>query len=549
MRLSLILALAALPLPLPALARTPTPPISVETLKSVTQELSSDAYEGRAPTTAGETKTIDYIIKRLAAAGVKPGNKGQWTQDVPMVEITATDVTPFVASGGKAPVSFTYRTDIVAGTYRVVPQVALKDSPLVFVGYGINAPEKGWNDYAGLDVKGKTVVILINDPDWQTATAGQDAGPFEGKAMTYYGRWTYKFEEAARQGAAAAIIVHDTDPAAYGWSVVQSSWTGAQYELDTPGNHMDQSEVVSWIQLAKAKELFASAGQDFDALSAAAKRKGFKAVPLGMTLSGGFSNAIKRSASKNVVGVLPGTGAPDETVLYSAHWDHLGRCDAVDGDDICNGALDNATGIAGLVAMAEAYAKAGPTRRSVGFVAVTAEESGLLGSQYYAEHPVWPLGKTVGGVNMDGLNVIGATKDFEITGAGKSELEELVKPLVTAQGRRISPEATPDKGHYYRSDHFSFAKLGVPMLSAGSGEDLVKGGVLAGKAAAEDYTRNRYHGPKDEYDPNWNWDGAVQDLTIYYQLGRQLAEGSAWPNWYPTAEFKAIRDKSREEAK
>ena len=221
----------------------------------------------------------------------------------------------------------------------------------------------------------------------------------------------------------------------------------------------------------------------------------------------------------------------------------------MDGDDICNGALDNANGIAGLVAMAEAYAKAGPTRRSVGFVAVTAEESGLLGSQYYAEHPVWPLGKTVGGVNMDGLNVIGATKDFEITGAGKSELEEMVKPLVAAQGRHISAEATPDKGHYYRSDHFSFAKLGVPMLSAGSGEDLVKGGVLAGKAAAEDYTRNRYHGPKDEYDPNWKWDGAVQDLTVYYQLGRQLAEGSAWPNWYPTAEFKAIRDKSREEAK
>lgn len=546
MRLSLILALAALPLP--ALAQN-APAISVETLKSVTQELSSDAYEGRAPTTAGETKTIEYIVKRLAAAGVKPGNKGQWTQDVPMVEITATGVAPFTTSGGKVPVSFAYRNDIVAGTYRVVPKVALKDSPLVFVGYGINAPEKGWNDYAGLDVKGKTVVILVNDPDWQTAAAGQDAGPFEGKAMTYYGRWTYKFEEAARHGAAGAIIVHDTDPAAYGWSVVQSSWTGAQYELDEPGNHMDQSEVIGWIQLAKAKELFASAGQDFDALSAAAKRKGFKPVPLGMTISGGFANTIKRSMSKNVVGVLPGTAKPDEVVLYSAHWDHLGRCDAVDGDDICNGAVDNATGIAGLVAMAEAFKKAGPTRRSVGFVAVTAEESGLLGSRYYAEHPVWPLGKTVGGVNMDGLNVVGATKDFEITGAGKSELEEMVTPLVAAQGRHLSPEATPDKGHYYRSDHFSFAKLGVPMLSAASGEDLVAGGVLAGKAAAEDYNKHRYHGPKDEYDPMWNWAGAVQDLTIYYQLGRQLADGEAWPNWYPTAEFKAIRDRSRKEAK
>lgn len=546
MRPFVLLALAALPLP--AVAQT-APAISVETLKSVTQELSSDAYEGRAPTTAGEAKTIDYIVKRLAAAGVKPGNKGKWTQDVPMVEITATDVSPFTATGGKAPVTFNYRTDIVAGTYRVVPKVALKNSEMVFVGYGINAPEKGWNDYAGLDVKGKTVVILINDADWQTAAAGQDAGPFEGRAMTYYGRWTYKFEEAARQGAAAAIIVHDTEPAAYGWSVVQSSWTGAQYELDEPGNHMDQSEMVAWIQLAKAKELFAAAGKNFDQLAAAAKQKGFRAVPLGLKLSGSFSNQIKRSMSKNVVGVLPGTSAPDEVVLYSGHWDHLGRCDAVDGDDICNGAADNASGIAALVAMAEAYQKAGPTRRSVGFVAVTAEESGLLGSEYYARNPVFPLGKTVGGVNMDGLNVIGATKDFEITGAGKSELEDMVKPLVAAQGRTIAAEATPEKGHYYRSDHFSFAKLGVPMLSAGSGIDLVTGGVAAGKAASEDYLKNRYHGPKDEYDPKWNWDGAVQDLTIYYQLGRQLADGDAWPNWYPTAEFKAIRDKSRAAAK
>ncbi len=546
MRSFVLLALAALPLPV--VAQT-APAISVETLKSVTQELSSDAYEGRAPTTAGEAKTIDYIVKRFAAAGLKPGNKGQWTQDVPMVEITARDVTPFTASGGKAPVTFNYRTDMVAGTYRVVPKVALKDSEIVFVGYGINAPEKGWNDYAGLDVKGKTVVILINDPDWETTAAGQDAGAFEGRAMTYYGRWTYKFEEAARQGAAGAIIVHDTEPAAYGWSVVQSSWTGPQYKLDAPGNHMDQNEMVGWIQLAKAKELFAAAGKNFDQLSAAAKQKGFRAVPLGLKLSGSFSNDIKRSKSKNVVGVLPGTAAPDEVVLYSGHWDHLGRCDAVDGDDICNGALDNASGIAGLVATAEAYAKAGPARRSVAFVAVTAEESGLLGSEYYARNPVFPLGKTVGGVNMDGLNVIGATKDFEITGAGKSELEDMVKPLVAAQGRTIAAEATPEKGHYYRSDHFSFAKLGVPMLSAGGGIELVKGGVLAGKAASEDYVKNRYHGPKDEYDPNWNWDGAVQDLTIYYQLGRQLADGDAWPNWYPTAEFKAIRDKSRSEAK
>ncbi len=540
--LPLFLALTAAPVA----AQQAAPAISVDTLKSVTKELSSNAYEGRAPTTPAEDKTVAYIVKRFQAAGLKPGNHGKWTQDVPMVEITAGGVQPLTFTGGKTPVSMAYRTGMVAGTYRVVPQVALKDSDVVFVGYGIDAPEKGWNDYAAVDVKGKTVVILVNDPDWQTP--GKQ-GPFEGRAMTYYGRWTYKFEEAARQGAAAAIIVHDTEPAAYPWAVVQSSFTGPQLELDEKGDHMDQSQMIGWMQLAKAQELFASAGKDFAGLSAAAKVKGFKAVKLGVKMSGGFTNTIKRQASKNVIGVLPGKTAPQEFVLYSAHWDHLGHCDAVDGDDICNGALDNASGIAGLVAMAEADTKQGPARRSIGFLAVTAEESGLLGSRYYAEHPIYPLGKTVGGVNMDGLNIIGATKDFEITGAGKSELEDLVKPLVAAQGRTIVPEASPEKGHYYRSDHFSFAKLGVPMLSAGSGEDLVDGGVAAGKAAAEDYVAHRYHKPQDEYDANWNWDGAVQDLTVYYQLGRELADGDAWPNWYPTAEFKAIRDKSRAAAK
>lgn len=271
-------------------------------------------------------------------------------------------------------------------------------------------------------------------------------------------------------------------------------------------------------------------------------------MPLGVKMSGGFDNRIKKSMSRNVIGVLPGTSAADEYVLYTAHWDHLGRCEPVNGDDICNGAADNATGTAGLVALAEVYAKAPRTRRSVAFLAVTAEESGLLGSEYYAAHPIYPLGKTVGGVNMDVLNVNGATRDVELTGAGKSEIEDMARPIVAAQGRRIVPEATPEKGHYFRSDHFSFAKLGVPMLAAGSGEDLVKGGVAAGRAAAEDYTEHRYHKPQDEYRDDWNWDGAVQDLQLYYRLGRQLADGTAWPNWYPTAEFRSIRDKSRAEA-
>ena len=518
------------------------PSISVETLKTVTQVLSSDAYEGRAPTTPAEDKTVAYIVDQFRKAGLKPGNTGSWYQDVPMVEITAQGVRPFTFTGGKVPVTMAYRTDMVAGTYRVTPSIAVKDSPVVFVGYGINAPEKGWNDYAGVDVKGKTVVILVNDADWQTMTR---EGPFEGRAMTWYGRWPYKYEEAARQGAAAAIIIHDTEPAAYGWSVVQSSWTGPQLELDQTGDHMDQSQVIGWMQKASAEALFASAGKDFAALSAAASRKGFRAVPLGMNFSTGFTNTIRRQVSKNVIGVLPGTTAPNDYVLYTSHWDHLGRCDAVNGDDICNGALDNASGIAGLVALAQAQANAGPAKRSIAFLAVTAEESGLLGSRYYAEHPVYPLARTVGGVNMDVLNVRGPTRDFVLTGAGKSEIEDMAKGLVVAQGRTISPEANPERGGYYRSDHFSFAKLGVPMLAGGSGEDLVTGGRAAGHAATLDYIANRYHKPQDEYDASWDWSGAVQDLDLYYRLGRTLADGASWPNWYPTAEFRGVRDRSR----
>jgi Zn-dependent M28 family amino/carboxypeptidase len=524
----------------PAVAQTPA--ISVDTLKTVTQTLSSDAFEGRKPTTPAEDKTTAYIVAQFKAAGLKPGVNGDWFQKVPLVEITATNVSPLTITGGTTPLSLTFRSDVVLKSYRVVPHIAITNSDVVFVGYGINAPERGWNDYAGLDVKGKTVVILVNDPDWQSP---QRTGLFEGKAMTYYGRWTYKYEEAARQGAAAAIIVHDTEPAAYGWGVVQSSNTGPQLELDEKGDHMTESAAVGWMQLDKAKALFASAGKNFAALSEAARQKGFRAVPLGVKASVSFDNTIRRQASKNVVGILPGKTAPNEYVLYSAHWDHLGHCDPVKGDGICNGALDNASGVAGLVALAQAQVKAGPARRSIVFLSVTAEEAGLLGSRYYAEHPVYPLRKTVGGVNMDVLNVKGRTHDFEITGAGKSELEDRMKTLVEGQGWVVKPEPNPERGSYFRSDHFSFAKLGVPMFDGGAGEDLLVGGEAAGHAATLDYIANRYHKPQDEYDPKWDWSGAVEDLTLYYRLGRELADGDAWPNWYKTAEFRAIRDKSR----
>ncbi|MEH3047378.1 M28 family metallopeptidase [Sphingomonas adhaesiva] len=527
----------------PAAAQT-APAISEQTLKDVTKELSSDAFEGRAPGTAGEEKTIAYLARRFAAAGLQPGNKGSWYQDVPMVEITATNVSPLVFRGAGAPIALAYGPQAVIGSYRVAPAIAVKDSPVVFVGYGIVAPEKGWNDYAGVDVRGKTVLILVNDPDWKTP--GLD-GPFGGRAMTYYGRWTYKFEEAARQGATAAIIIHQTEPAAYGWNVVQSSWTGAQQVAATKNDGADQSAAIGWIQQDAARKLFAGKDMDFDALTAAAGRKGFRAVALpGVTASVSFDNTIRRHMSRNVVGVLPGTTRKDDYVLYTAHWDHLGHCEkAPDGDDICNGAIDNATGTAALVALAEANKRAGPTPRSQLFLAVTGEESGLLGSAYYAANPIVPLAKTVGGVNMDALSMAGPARNVVVVGKGKSELDGYLDRALAAQGRVATAEPTPEKGFYYRSDHFSLAKLGVPMLYFDAGDDLVKGGKAAGKAAAEDYEAHRYHGPKDEYYPAWDWSGVVQDVRVYYAVGRALAEGDAWPNWVAGDEFRAIRDKSR----
>ena len=519
------------------------PELSLATLQEVTKELSSDAYEGRAPGTPGEEKTVAYIIKKYQEAGLQPGNNGQWTQDVPLVEITAKNATPLSFTGGKTPVTAQYAKDYVAFSWRVQPKTAVKDSDVVFVGYGINAPEKGWNDYAGLDVKGKTVVVLVNDPDWQTK---ETKGEFNGRAMTYYGRWSYKYEEAARQGAAAVLIVHDTEPAAYGWNVVESSNTGTQYLAESKDGGAKETVANGWIQLAKAKELFASAGQDFEKLRDAAKVKGFKPVALaGVKANFSFDNEIAKKMSRNVIGVLPGAKRPDEYVLYTGHWDHLGRCTPVAGDDICNGAVDNASGIAGLVTLAQAFKTAGAPDRSIVFLAVTAEESGLLGSKYYAENPIFPLAQTVGGVNMDALNAVGPTKDIVVVGGGKSELDAYVEKLAKMSNRVIKAEPTPEKGFYYRSDHFSFAKLGVPMFNFGSGDDLVVGGVEAGKKASEDYEKNRYHAPGDEYDAITNWDGMMSDLRLYYAAGRMLAMTDAWPNWVQGDEFRAARDKSR----
>ena len=520
------------------------PALSEATMKEVTKELSLDSYEGRAPGSPGEVKTVAYLIEQFKAAGLEPGNKGSWTQDVPLVEITAKNVSALSIAdkAGKA-MSFAYGSEFVVGSYRETPTTKIDMSDMVFVGHGIVAPEKGWNDYAGVDVKGKTVVVMVNDPDFDTA--GLD-GPFGGKAMTYYGRWTYKYEEAAKQGAAAVLIIHDDAPAAYGWSVVNSSWTGTQFLAQSKDAGASQTAANGWIQKGVAKEIFAAAGQDLDKQMAAAKVKGFKAVPLNLTASMSFDNDIARKASKNVVGILKGAKRPDEYVLYTAHWDHLGRCTAAaDGDDICNGAIDNATGTAALVALADGHKKAGPPDRSIVFLAVTAEESGLLGSKYYAENPVFPLSQTVGGVNMDAFSMAGPAKNLTVIGKGKSGLDAYLDAAATAEGRTPEMEPTPEKGFYYRSDHFSFAKLGVPMVYFEGGDDLVTGGKEAAKKIAEDYEKNAYHSPKDEYQDTWDWSGVMSDLKLYYRVGRMLAMTDAWPNWNEGDEFRAIRDKSR----
>ena len=527
-----------------ALPQVEVPDLSEKTMKDVTRELSLDTYEGRAPGSIGEGKTVAYLISKFKAAGLEPGNNGSWTQDVPLIEITAKNVSALSIAdrNGKA-MSFAYGSEYVIGSYREAPKTDIKQSDMVFVGHGIVAPEKGWNDYAGVDVKGKTVVVMVNDPDFKNESLD---GPFGGKAMTYYGRWTYKYEEAARQGAAAVLIMHDTAPAAYGWNVVNSSWTGTQFLAQSKDGGKSQTQANGWIQKSVAKDIFAAAGQNLEKQMAAAKQKGFKAVPLNLMASLSFDNDIARKASKNVVGVMKGTKRPDEYVLYTAHWDHLGRCTAAaDGDDICNGAVDNATGTAALVTLAEGYAKAGAPDRSVVFLAVTAEESGLLGSKYYAENPIFPLSQTVGGVNMDAFSMSGPAKNLTVIGKGKSQLDTYLEAAAKSEGRTPEMEPTPEKGFYYRSDHFSFAKLGVPMVYFEGGDDLVIGGKAAAKAAADDYEKNRYHAPGDEFDEKWDWSGVMSDLNLYYRVGRMLAMTNAWPNWNEGDEFRAVRDKSR----
>lgn len=526
---------------LPALAAQPGAVVAPAQVEEHVKVLASDAFEGRAPATPGEEKTIAYISGQMAAAGVKPGGQnGGWYQAVPMIESTISP-TPLVITGGKAPIELAYGDDQVVWTKRVRDQVSVENADLVFVGYGIDAPEWGWNDYAGLDVKGKTVVVLVNDPGFGSG----DPKLFNGKTMTYYGRWTYKLEEAARKGAAAVLIIHETAPAAYPWDVVKTSWTGPQLEIVHADEGMSRAVVEGWISSKSARTLFAESGLDYDALTEAAHRPGFKAVPMGsLKLSATLNSSIRRSVSNNVVGIVPGTRRPNEYILYTAHWDHLGRCAPEgSGDEVCNGAVDNATGTAALIEVGRAFAQAKP-ERSVVLLAVTGEESGLLGSKHYAANPLYALNKTVAGFNMDAMSTIGRTRDVVVIGQGKSELEELLKRHAARQGRIVVPESRPEAGSFYRSDHFELAKVGVPMLYADGGVDVLEKGAEWGMQQHAHYAANHYHKPSDEYREDMDFSGTAEDATLLFRIGLELANSTNWPKWLPTAEFGAAREQS-----
>ena len=515
--------------------------------------LSSDAFEGRAPGSRGEQLTVAYLTEQFRKLGLAPGNPdGSYRQAVPLVGLKARQTATLVAGGQRMHMRFPQ--DYVAVTRRVQPTVSLKDSDLVFVGYGVVAPEYGWDDYKGVDVRGKTIVMLVNDPAVPDPhdPSKLDDSMFGGKAMTYYGRWTYKYEIATEKGAAAAIIVHETGPAGYPWEVVANSWGGENFDLDRADGNQGRVAVEGWITEERARTLFRLAGQSFDDLKKAAVRKDFHPVPLKAKLSVTIHNRIRRVKSTNVMAKVEGSdpALKDQYVVYTAHWDHFGRNPNLKGDQIFNGALDNASGVAGLLEIAGAYRSLPtPPRRSVLFIAVTAEEQGLLGSKWYAEHPLYPLAKTVGEINMDGLDVWGRTRDVSVVGKGQSTLEDVLADEVKAQGRVVIAETEPEKGHYYRSDHFEFAKVGVPALYAGEGDQFIGQSAGYGKEKRDAYVANDYHKVSDEIKPDWDLSGAVEDLQLLFRVGLDVADADRMPEWKQGSEFKARREAMLQGAK
>ncbi|MDZ4731116.1 MAG: M28 family metallopeptidase [Xanthomonadales bacterium] len=504
------------------------------------ETLASDAFGGRAPGSPGEELTVSYLIDYFKSLGLEPANGESYTQDVPLASVELTNKPDLVIAGATGDdLVLAFSTDQVVGTRHQIPEVAVDGSELVFVGYGINAPEYAWNDYADIDVTGKTVVMLVNDPGYAT----QDPELFNGNAMTYYGRWTYKYDEAARQGAAGAIIIHDTLPAAYGWPTVNNTWTGPQFDMVRADQGASLVLFESWIQKEAANAIFEKAGLNLDEMYVKAKTRGFKAVPMKLNVSVELVNEIVTIDSQNVAAILRGSEAPDEIFIYMAHWDHLGTDPKLEGDQIYNGALDNASGTAALLELAKAYSSLPQApRRSVLFLALTAEEQGLLGSLYYAAHPLFPLEHTVGGLNMDGMNNFGATRDITVVGLGMSDLDDYLAAAAAEQERVLEGDREAEKGYYYRSDHFELAKEGVPMIYPTGGYDDREKGVAYGMEKANEYTNDDYHRVSDEYDLSWVVSGAMEDLKLFYKTGLDVANSEAWPNWKEGSEFKAKRD-------
>ncbi|QQQ02209.1 M28 family peptidase [Lysobacter enzymogenes] len=538
-------AYAAKPAKAPKAPKAPT--FDTKRLSEEVKTLSSDDFQGRGPATEGETKTIDYLVAQFKAAGVQPGGdlkdgKRLWTQAVPLLRSQIAGTPTLSYSIKKKARPLTQGNEIaVRAALDGSKTVAIKNAPLVFAGYGVSAPERQWDDFKGVDLKGKIAVVLINDPDFET---GQ--GDFGGKAMTYYGRWTYKYEEAARRGALGLLIVHETDPASYGWATVKNSNTNTMFDVVRDNPRATHPTLEGWIQRDTAVALFKSAGLDFDKLKKQAQTRDFKPVTLkNISFSANYAVDSEVITSQNVVGRVEGSKRPDETVIYSAHWDHLGigQPDAK-GDTIYNGAVDNATGTAALIEMGRTFAKAKKPQRSVVFLAVTAEEKGLLGSEFYSAKPLYPLAKTVAVINTDALDPTGPARDFTTSGSAKQEL--LDELIATAQKWNVTyaPDPKPEAGHFFRSDHFPFAKRGVPAVSFGSGEDKVDGGVAAGKAESEAYVKDRYHQPADQWEASWTFTGMARDLQILYTLGSDLANSNRWPNWAEDSEFRAARDES-----
>jgi Zn-dependent M28 family amino/carboxypeptidase len=542
---------AAFVLALPALAADPA--FDTHHLAEHIKVLASDAFEGRGPATRAETKTVTYISRQFAEAGLQPGGdklksgKRSWTQAVPLAEFDIKGSPKTVVKAGGDTLDLKQGEEIaIRAAQTGQTHVAIKDVPVVFVGYGVKAPERNWDDYKGVDLHGKVALVLVNDPDYETAPNCKNGCDFGGKAMTYYGRWTYKYEEAARQGALGFIVIHETGPASYGWNTVKNSNDNAVFDIIRKDPKSVHAPLEAWIQRDTTVDLFKRAGLDFEAQKKLAQTREFKPVTLkGVSFSTGFDVAVKKVVSHNVVGMLPGTRRPNERVIFTAHWDHLGvGLPDAKGDRIYNGAVDNASGVSALIELGRAFAQAPRTERTVQFMAVTAEEKGLLGSEYYASAPLYPLATTVANINMDGAAVNGPARDISASGDGGLTLQDDLIAVGKAHGRSFTPDPRPEAGGFFRSDHFSFAKRGVPAISFKGGQDLVKGGVAAGKKASEDYTRDRYHQPADEYDPNWDLSGTAADLQVVFDLGRRLADSREWPHWKPGSEFKSARDKS-----